>query len=169
MAENIIARDLMLADFASIRSDQTLGEALHALIELQSREQTPNALVVLEKDSIYEGLLTARLVAKSLLALWMPEKAVREDELRLEKELLDVVQDRLHLKVHDALIRGLPTVAPDDRLLRLIEIGCEKRLEFVPVLDDGHVLGLVPVTAIFQAAAGLALTPEDEGIRFEQK
>ena len=50
-------------------------------------------------------------------------------------------------------------------------IGCEKseQLEFVPVVDDGHVLGLVPVTAIFQAAAALALTPEDEGIRFDQE
>jgi len=41
-------------------------------------------------------------------------------------------------------------------------------LEFLPVVDAGKVLGLVPVTAVFQATASLTLTPEHEGIRFEQ-
>ena len=42
------------------------------------------------------------------------------------------------------------------------------RLEFLPVLEDGRAVGLVPVTALFRATAALALTPEDQGIRFDQ-
>ena len=43
----------------------------------------------------------------------------------------------------------------------LIEIGCDQRLEFIPVVEEGRFLGVVPITAVFQAAAGLALTPDD--------
>ena len=116
-------------------------------------------------DDTYLGLLTARLLFKSLLTLWMPATSVRADEEQLQRELLDVVMERGQLEVRDALIRGLPVAAPDDRLLALIELCCDKRLEFVPVVDGRHVVGLVPATEIFAAAASLALTPEDEGIQ----
>jgi CBS domain-containing protein len=169
MAEDIRARQLMLRDFAKIRSDQSLAEALEALVAVQSQEKIPNALIVTDTSGAYEGLLTARLLARSLLSLWMPEKNVREDENRLEEELLDVVQDRLRMRVHDALIRGIPVARPEDRLLRLIEVACDKRLEFIAVVEDGAVLGIVPVTGVFQATVSLALTPDDEGIRFDQK
>ena len=136
---------------------------------MQRQEKIPNALIVTDTSGAYEGLLTARLLARSLLSLWMPEKDVREDEDRLGEEFLDIVQNRLRMRVHDALIRSIPVVSPEDRLLRLIEVACDKRLEFIVVVEDGAVLGVVPVTGVFQATVSLALTPDDEGIRFDQK
>ena len=158
MAEDIRARQLMLRDFAKIRPDQSLAEALEALVAVQRQEKIPNALIVTDTSGAYEGLLTARLLARSLLSLWMPEKDVREDEDRLGEEFLDIVQNRLRMRVHDALIRSIPVVSPEDRLLRLIEVACDKRLEFIVVVED-----------VFQATVSLALTPDDEGIRFDQK
>ena len=166
---DIAARDLMLHSFTKVRADHTLGEAMQALVDLQGESGVPNALVVLDANGRYEGILTARLLLKSLLTLWMPGKAAPKDEAMLEKELVDLVHERSRVAVQGALIRGLPTAAPSDRLLALVEVACDKRLEFVPVVDDGHVVGLVPVAQIFLAAASLALTPEHEGIRFDEE
>ena len=168
MADNIVARDLMLRDIERIDGERSLAEAMRTLVELQEDPARANALAVVDAEDRYDGLLTARLLLRSMLALWMPSKSLRDDPAVLHKELLDAVADRTHLHVHDALIRGLPTAAPDDRLLTLIEYGCDQKLEFVPVVDSGELLGLVPVTEIFQATAGLALTPEHEGIRMDR-
>jgi CBS domain-containing protein len=167
VAENITARDLMLKEHASIPSDRSLGEALASLVELQKDASRANVLVAVDAEGQFEGIVTAHLLCKSLLSLWMPAKSLREDSIRLEQELLAVVGDRNELKVHDTLIRGLPTVLPSARLLELIEAACKQRLAFVPVVEDGRALGLVPITAVFQAVAALALTPEDEGIHFD--
>ncbi len=158
----------MLHEFATFRSDRTLGEALGDLVELQADPHRANALAVVSAEGEFEGIVTAHLLCKSLVALWMPAKSLREDAARLQRELLEMVADRNELKVHDALIRGLPTVAPESRLLDLIEVGCEQRLDFIPVVEDDQLLGLVPITAVFQAVASLALTPEDEGIHFDE-
>ena len=166
---HIVATDLMLHNVTKARADHTLGEAMQALVDLQGESEVPNALVVLDANGRYEGILTARLLLKSLLTLWMPSRAAHKDEAMLEKELLDIVHERSKMAVHGALIRGLPTAAPSDRLLALVEIACDKRLEFMPVVDDGRVVGLVPITQIFLAVASLALTPEHEGIRFDQE
>lgn len=167
MTENLVARDLMLTSFSTVRVDQTLAEAMAVLVENQDDADVPNALVVLDAEGGYVGLLTARLLFKSLLTLWMPARAVRKDDELLERELLTVVGDRSKLKVQDTLIRGLPTASPGDRLLALIDLACDQQLEFLAVVDGGCVLGLVPVTEIFQASASLALTPDDEGIQME--
>ena len=44
---------------------------------------------------------------------------------------------------------------------------CDQRLEYLPVVEHEKLLGVVPVTAIFLATAKLALTQQDEGIRFD--
>jgi predicted transcriptional regulator len=168
MAENVRARDLMRTEFSTIRNDQSLAEAMQQLVGLQTKVTIPNALIVVDREGRYAGILTARLLTRSLLALWMPEKSVREDAARHERELLEAVQDRLQVPVRDALVRGIPPIAPDARLLTIIAAGAETRLEFMPVVDAGVAVGVLPVTAVFEAAANLALTPEDEGIRFDQ-
>ena len=66
------------------------------------------------------------------------------------------------------LLPDLPVVAPDDRLLQVIRSCCAGELEFLPVVASGRGVGLIPVTRIFDATAGLVLTPEDEGIKFDQ-
>ncbi len=169
MAKNVLASDLMVTNMQTIRADQSLTTALRALVELQAVEGVPNALAVVDADGMYQGLLTSRLLTRSLLALWMPEESVRSDEVQLNQSLLQVAGERLQQRIGDTLIRGIPTVSSTARLLVVIAAGFEKRLEFIPVVDGGRIEGLIPVTALFQAIAGLVLTPEHEGIRFDQQ
>lgn len=168
MAENVLARDLMLESFATIRSDETLGAALRQLVALQDQASVPSAIAVLDADSMYQGLLTSRLLAKSLIALWRPEKPADADDVDLNQDLLNFAVDFLAHPVSAALEFEIPVVTSDARLLDVIAAGCEKCLEFVPVVDAGRIEGLIPVTAVFQATAALALTPDDTGIRFDQ-
>ncbi len=165
MSDNITAERLMLTVFSEIRADQFVYEAMRALVEVQAAPDVPSALVVVDAEGRYEGVMTARLLFKSLLTLWMPTKRVREDDELLGGELIEVVADRAKVAVHDALIRGLPVADPADRLLKLILLSCDQELEYVAVVDGGRAVGLVPVTEIFKATASIALTPEDEGIQ----
>ena len=103
-------------------------------------------------------MLTAKLLIRTLVG---PGDA--DDEA-----LLRFALSRLSRPVSEGLLVDVPVVAPQDRLLAVIRRGMATRLDFVPVVDDGHPVGFVPVTAIFQAAATLALTPEHEGIRFDR-
>ena len=167
MSQDVTAASLMVRDFAVIGADRTVRQAMWTLVETQADPAFPNALVVVDQEGNYLGLLTARLLLKSLLSLWMPPKSLRTDEVALERELLAAARDRCDLRVQDTLIRGLPVAQPEDRLLSLIRSSCEARLEFTPVVDHGRAIGLVPITEIFNAASSLALTPEDEGIQVE--
>jgi CBS domain-containing protein len=161
---NLVARALMVTQYATLEVDRPLREAMAELVRLQSNPKCPNALIVVAPDGEYEGVLTARLLFRSLLALWTPSREVREDAGRHHRELLALIQERSSLTVRSALLRGLPTAAPEDGLLTLIERGCEQKMEVLPVIEEGRPVGVIPITRLFHAVASLALTPEDEGI-----
>lgn len=158
MADRIVARDLMRTDFQRIQTDQTLGEAMAALRETQREHGIPSALMVVDEHDAFCGMLTARLLIRILVGEGEADDA----------RLLQVASERLNQCVGDTLIEGIPVVAPDDRLLTMIRRGVTTRLDFVAVVDDGRPVGFAPVTAIFQAVAGMALTPDDEGVRFDR-
>lgn len=167
-ADRLIARELMGPRFATIARDQPVAEAIGRLIAVAVEAGMPNAVVVHDEEGRYEGILTAKLLLKSLMALWSPARPVREDPLLLETDLLDLAADRGNMRAHDALVHGLPVAQPDERLFALIDRVCEAELEYLPVVEDGRAIGLVAATELFYAVARLALTPDDEGIRLER-
>ena len=158
MADQIIARDLMRTDFERIHIGQTLGEAMVALRKTQREDRLPSALMVVDEDDVYQGLLTARLLIRILVG----------DAAADDAALLQIASERLDERVGETLIDGIPVVASDDRLLTLIRRGAATRLDFVAVVDEGRPVGLAPITAIFEAVAAMALTPGDEGVRFDR-
>ncbi|MEM7168087.1 MAG: hypothetical protein AAF581_21735 [Planctomycetota bacterium] len=165
MTDVIRARELQVTNYQTMAVDAQVSDVRRALVELQATPERPAALVIVDDRGNYVGFVTARLLLKSLLALWAPQKSVRDDPELLDRHLLDVVQARSDIRIGDALVQGLPTATPETRLLPLIEMACEAQLEFIPVLDAGKATGLVPLTRLFAATAKLVLTPGDEGIR----
>ncbi len=168
-AGNITARDLMITGTTSISSDATLRDARRALLDLSPANATPKVLVVVGDQGEYLGLITARLLIKSLLSTWMPNRSTRQDADRLEAEMLDAVAVRSSALVREALVGSQPTVAPGDRLHVLIELACDKRIECLAVIDEGKPVGIIPMTSVVRAAASLALRPDDAGIQVDGK
>ncbi len=165
--ESVTARELMNSRLATIPGDRPLGEAIARLVTGAEDKTVPNALIVVDDDDRYEGVLTAKLVLRSLLAHWSPTRDEGFRPARLEAELLEVVAERVNVPVRDALVRGLPVADPDERILAMIEQVCELELEFLPVVEKRRAIGLVPITELYYAVARIVLTPEDEGIRLE--
>lgn len=178
MTEYIRARDLMRTEFVRIGVEQTLGDALTALLATHRQAKLPSALMVVDAAGHYQGVLTARLLIRLLVGGQGPNTFAgaaagtsgQGSELSptAELEMLAVARERLTVLVGDSLIANMPVVAPEDRLLTMIRRGATMRLDFLPVVELDTPVGFVPVTAIFQAAAGMALTPEDEGVRFDR-
>lgn len=165
--ESIIARNLMDTRLATIAGDHPLCEAIARLVTGAENKTVPNALIVVDDDERYEGVLTAKLVLRSLLALWNPTPDANTPPAQIEADLLEVVAGRVNIPVRDALVRGLPVADPDDRILTMIEKVCEMELEFLPVVEKRRAIGLVPITELYYAVARIVLTPGDEGIRLD--
>ncbi|MCA8957770.1 MAG: CBS domain-containing protein [Planctomycetes bacterium] len=166
MNENVRARDLMHGNLTEVQVEQPLRDAMAELIALHDRPDRAKVLVVVDAEHHYVSVLSARLLARSLLSHWTPEETHSDEQM--EAAVLAAVRQRLDEPIGAVLLPDLPHVTPDSRLLDVIEQSCARKLEYLPVVENGRAVGVVPVTAIFDATAALVLRPEDEGIRFDQ-
>jgi CBS domain-containing protein len=162
MAENIRARDLMRSSFLRLGAGHTLREALSILLDHQAREEGPRVLIVLSPDAGFAGMLTTRYMLRALVPDWVREETDFEDNLAFEKRLLDSMEEKLEMRVTEAMNRDVPTATPEDRLPRLIERMQDKRLDCLPVVEHGRVVGVIYLTDVFNAAARLALAAQTD-------
>ncbi|HUT23078.1 MAG TPA: CBS domain-containing protein [Sumerlaeia bacterium] len=162
MAENIRAKDLMRLSFLRLGAGHTLREALSILLDPQTREDGCRVLIVLNPDAGFAGILTTRYLLRALVPDWVREETDFEDNLAFEKRLLDSMEEKLEMKVAEAMNRDVPTATPGDRLPRLIECMQDKRLDCLPVVEQGRVVGVIHLTDVFNAAARLALAAQTD-------
>jgi CBS domain-containing protein len=158
MAENIVARDLMKRVFLRLGAGHTLNEALGILLDPQNREKGPRILIVLNPDGGFAGTLTTRYLLKALLPVWVTDEGEAADTAAFEQRLLLAMRDKLGMRVGEAINRNIPVVGPDERLPKIVKIMQERRLDCLPVIENDRVIGVIHITDLFNAAAGLALS-----------
>lgn len=159
MAENITARDLMRPTFLRMGAAHTLREAMGVLLDPQARREDPRVIFVLNSDGTLAGVLSPKDLLNYLLGEWAKRGSASPTakEGEGESQILIGLQEKLNESVSLALNRDVPIASPDDRLPRLIHAMQSKRLECLPVVEGGRVVGLVLLTDVFNAAAALAL------------
>lgn len=161
--ENLQARDLMRRSFLRLGSEHTLREALGILLATLKRPGGPRVLSILNTDGSFVGILTTRYLLKALVPDWVRDNKVEPEELKFEHHLLSSMREKLDLKIKDAMNRNISPVSPTDRLPILIDKLRDKHAGCLPVLENERLVGIIYLTDIFNAAAGLALTAKEEG------
>lgn len=164
MPEHTEARHLMTTTFPTVVATATVREALRPMLVPATGGDDLAAVVVVDEDGRYVGLLTPRLAVKGALALWMPDPIDDEHDAGGDRGLTAVLAARLDEPVRAVLVHGVPTVAPGDRLVRVIDTIARRRFDSLAVVEDGRPVGVVTIARVFEAASDLALTPGDEGI-----
>lgn len=164
MADHLTARDLMLPVAPRIGPADSLNRAIAILLGTRLEGGQVQTLLVVEGQTLV-GLLTTRCLFESLVSRWVPDAELLRDKAQLEERLFELAPGFLSQRVRDVMNTGVPTAAPDDRLPRLMELSIGQRLDTLPVLEEGRLLGVIRVVDLFIRVAGLALSPDDEGIQ----
>ena len=156
----VTAEQIMTKRFLRISTEHTLREALALLLYGERKKAETAAIVVIDTLGDFAGILTPDCVVKGLsnsdaTPLDSPETLA----LRIEKNF--------PVTIDTVMKKRIPIVSKETKLANLIALSASGKHECLPVSEEGRIEGLVYVSDIFKAAAGLALTSEDEGIALE--
>ena len=67
MSDRITARSLMVTQFVTISDEASLRDGLTALTSMSDSPERPIALIVVDPAGGYRGMLTSRLLLRSVL------------------------------------------------------------------------------------------------------
>ena len=108
------------------------GASLRSAVERMTKRNV-GALVVVDDDGKVVGMLAEREVVRALA---------------------DSAERALNESVADVMSRRPITCGPDDRLADLMAAMTEHRVRHLPVVADGHLLGLVSIGDLVKARLG---------------
>lgn len=143
------ARDLMRKTTRTIAPRATVGEACDVIATPASAD--PRIAYVVDADERLVGVVTAL----EILVEVSPKTPSLGDRL-------------LARPVSDVMVTDVPVVLPTAGLVELMRCAAKSRRHSIPVVESGRFVGVVRLVDIFQAAAGLALTPGTSGIRTDR-
>ena len=153
------AKDLMTKRFLRISTRHTLRETMGIILYGEQKKHDTGAIAVIDAEGDFAGVITPHHVILGLLGDWSPS-----EETDTEEVFLKSAESRFGITILEILPEESYSVPPNASLARLVALAGEGERECIPVIEEGRVEGLVYVVDIFKAAAGIALSPDDEGI-----
>jgi len=144
-----MARDVMDTRFHTLKPQMTVAEAV-TLFERASTESGRQVFGLLVLDD--EQNLIGMLSMYDIFLLLRPKHTHIWGEMAdLDLNgLLQAACDRARpVLVGDIMTTDLITITPDTHLLLIIDIMIKKHVRRLPVLDEGHIVGIVYLSRVF--------------------
>ena len=159
---SVTADTIMTNRFLRISTAHTLREAMGLILYGAERDMDTGAIVVIDQEGDYAGILTPRYVIRGL------SKSAAEEENLNAEGFVDSLDHHLSDKIDTVMDRDLPSLRRDSSFAEVVRLISSKKYECLPVLDENRVVGLVYASDVFKMAANLALTPGQKGISLDR-
>jgi CBS domain-containing protein len=156
------ARDLISNRFVRIGDAHTAAEAVGIIFDPDSSTLREIVIVVLDPDGGYLGLVEPRNILESL---GTELTAAGKDP----SAQVTAIRRGLKTPVAEVARRDVPAARLDDKLADLLAIAARTESATIPVFDGTQFVGVVPVTAIFDAVCRISLSAGGEEMPFMQQ
>ena len=144
--------DYMTRPVVTIGQDDTLKAAIDLMIE-----QSISCLPVVDQSGRVVGILTEGDILRSNAAS-MPAQSVYWLKLLVERGMVPRHTGR---KVRAVMTRSVITAPANGTAESIIDIMCVNRIQHVPIVDQGRLIGLICRTTVSDACAKVAVSAEN--------
>ena len=159
---SVTADSIMTNRFLRISTAHTLREAMGLILYGEERNMDTGAIVVIDQEGDYAGILTPRYVVRGL-----SKTAAQEHNLNAEG-FVESLENHLSDTIDTVMDKELPDLPRDASFAEIVRLISAQKYECLPVVEEKRVVGLVYASDVFKTAANLALTPGQEGIALDR-
>jgi CBS domain-containing protein len=153
------ARDLVSSRFVRIGEAHSTAEAIGIMFDPQATALREIVIIVLDAEGGYLGMVEPRDVLESLGT----ELSAAGDDPAAQ---VAAIRRGLKSQVSEIARRGVPAVQLGDSLASLLALAAQTESASIPVFDGKDFVGVIPVTAVFDALCTLTLSSAGEGLPF---
>jgi len=144
--------ELMDETLFTISTHASVADAIHRFVEMENKHAQCSALMVVDSNNAYRGLVTPKQVLKRVKAVF--DDSCQEGEVRL----FDRFTHRCNLESRKPLSEiMLPNVqiGPSASLLDAFNRLMEDDLQVLPVVEGRKPIGMLSIDSLFRAVRDL--------------
>lgn len=144
------AWDIMREDYASVREDASLSEAIRALSESR-KEQPDNAFVlVFTKNDHFLGILSMWNLIQGMGPCLLKGSVQDGSDVDWDKAFGLACRSCAQVRISDCLQTDVPILKPNDPLARVLEVFLDYRRGRAVVEEGGRIIGVVTLADLFK-------------------
>ena len=153
---SVSIESIMTSRFLRISTAHSLREAMGLLLYGEEKQMDTGAIVVIDPDGMFAGILTPECVVRGLAS-------GVENSGQSSQALVESVNQHLPERIDSVMLRDVPNLEKSSSFSTVVQLIAHGEYECLPVLEEHRVVGLVYATEVLKAAAKLALRPgQDE-------
>lgn len=149
------ASDIMTKEFDTILPSATLKETVALLRSGKRGERGTHALMVVDENGGIVGIITISNILRAIIPPYMGVAHIAEFAWNgLLEKMCRKVED---MRVSELMDKRVVTAKPDMNLIEVAEIMLKYKIERLPVVEDGRILGIVYKKDLFFTMVGTML------------
>ena len=142
--------DIMRSDFAVVREDASLSEAIGALRDIRGRQPDGSFVLVFSKSEKFLGILSMWNLIQGIGPCLLKGSVLDGNEVDWDRAFSVACRSCAQVRITDCLQHDIPMLKPNDPLARVLEVFLDYRRGRAVVEEGGRIIGVVVLADLFQ-------------------
>lgn len=142
--------DIMREDFASVREDASLAEAIRALLASRQKQPDNTFVLVLSKTDRFLGVVSMWNLVQGLGPCLLRDTLLEPAEVDWDKAFAHACRSCANVGLMDCIQVDVPVIKPGDTLARVLELFLDYRRGRAVVEEGGRIIGVVVLADLFR-------------------
>jgi len=142
--------DIMREDFASVREDASLAEAIGALRAIRVKQADMSFVLVFSKSDKFLGVLSMWNLIQGMGPCLLKGSVLKDNEVDWDSSFARACRSCAQVRIADCLQHDIPMLKPNDPLARVLEVFLDYRRGRAVVEEGGRIIGVVCLADLFK-------------------
>ncbi len=139
----------MREEYASVREDASLSEAIRALSESRKKQPDNAFVLVFAKNDHFLGILSMWNLIQGMGPCLLKGSALEGSDVDWDKAFGLACRNCAQVRIADCLQTDVPLLKPNDPLARVLEVFLDYRRGRAVVEEGGRIIGVVTLADLF--------------------
>ncbi|MDY0274226.1 MAG: CBS domain-containing protein [Desulfomicrobium sp.] len=144
------AWDIMREEYAVVRTESSLTEAIAALSAIQKKQPDMTFALVFTENDRFAGLLSMWSLIQSMGPCMLKGSDLISPQVNWDDAFEQACRNCAQVKVKDCLQPDVPIVKPNDLLARVLEVFLDYRRGRAVVEEGGRIIGVITLADVFK-------------------
>jgi len=142
--------DIMREDFASVREDASLSDAITALRAIRAKQADASFVLVFSKSDKFLGVLSMWNLIQGMGPCLLKGSVLEGNEVDWDNAFAQACRSCAQVRIVDCLQHDIPMLKPNDPLARVLEVFLDYRRGRAVVEEGGRIIGVVALADLFK-------------------
>ncbi|GAB1410206.1 CBS domain-containing protein [Desulfovibrionales bacterium] len=144
------AWDIMREEFASVRENASLSEAIVALQNIRAKQPDTGYVLVFSENDRFVGMLSMWNLIQGMGPCLLKGSLLDGNEVDWDEAFGQACRSCAQVRIADCLQRDVPVLKPNDPVARVLEVFLDYRRGRAVVEEGGKIIGVVTLVDLFQ-------------------